>query len=96
MPALLVAHHRPGFYFRVLQEGEVGGGDDIVKIADGPERVNVAEVDALLYLPGHSTEQLEARTADSCTQQGVAGFIRGHAATRRRCENRAGKSGTRK
>ena len=59
MPALLVAHHRPGFYFRVLQEGEVGAGDDIVKIADGPERVNVAEVDALLYLPGHSTEQLK-------------------------------------
>jgi ferredoxin-NADP reductase/MOSC domain-containing protein YiiM len=59
MPALLVEHHRPGFYFRVLQEGEVGSGDDIVKIADGPERISVADVDALLYLPGHSTEQLQ-------------------------------------
>ena len=59
MPALLVAHRRPGFYFRVLQEGEVGAGDDIVKITDGPERISVAEVDALLYLPGHSSEQLE-------------------------------------
>ncbi len=59
MPALLVAHHRPGFYFRVLQEGEVGAGDEIVKIADGPERISVAEVDALLYLPGHSSEQLQ-------------------------------------
>jgi ferredoxin-NADP reductase/MOSC domain-containing protein YiiM len=59
MPALLVAHHRPGFYFRVLQEGEVGAGDDIVKIADGPERMTVANVDGLLYLPGHSREQLE-------------------------------------
>jgi len=59
MPALLVEHHRPGFYFRVLQEGEVGAGDDIVKITDGPERVSVAEVDALLYLPGHSSEQLQ-------------------------------------
>jgi len=59
MPALLVAHHRPGFYFRVLQEGEVGAGDEIVKVADGPERVTVAEIDALLYLPGHSREQLE-------------------------------------
>src|ERR1700688_1360525 len=58
MPALLVAHHRPGFYFRVLQEGEVGAGDDIVKITDGPERISVADVDALLYLPGHSSEQL--------------------------------------
>jgi MOSC domain-containing protein YiiM/ferredoxin-NADP reductase/ferredoxin len=59
MAVLLVAHHRPGFYFRVLQEGEVGAGDDIVKITDGPERISVAEVDALLYLPGHSREQLE-------------------------------------
>jgi ferredoxin-NADP reductase/MOSC domain-containing protein YiiM len=59
MAALLVAHHRPGFYFRVLQEGEVGAGDDIVKITDGPERISVAEIDALLYLPGHSREQLE-------------------------------------
>ncbi len=63
MPALLVAHHRPGFYFRVLQEGEVGAGDDIVKITDGltggSERISVADVDALLYLPGHSRERLE-------------------------------------
>ena len=59
MAGLLVAHHRPGFYFRVLQEGEVGAGDDIVKITDGPERISVADVDALLYLPGHSSEQLQ-------------------------------------
>ena len=59
MAALLVTHHRPGFYFRVLQEGEVGAGDEIVKSADGPERISVAEVDALLYLPGHSSEQLQ-------------------------------------
>jgi ferredoxin-NADP reductase/MOSC domain-containing protein YiiM len=59
MPALLVAHHRPGFYFRVLQEGEVGAGDDIVKIADGPEKLTVADTDALLYLPGASSEQLQ-------------------------------------
>src|SRR4030095_15643492 len=59
MPALLVAHRRPGFYFRVLQEGEVCAGDVIAKISDGPERITVAEVDALLYLPGHSREQLE-------------------------------------
>src|SRR5208283_1366051 len=59
MPALLVEHHRPGFYFRVLQEGEVGGDDDIAKIADGPERITVADTDALLYLPGHSSDQLQ-------------------------------------
>ncbi|HET6977439.1 MAG TPA: MOSC and FAD-binding oxidoreductase domain-containing protein [Pyrinomonadaceae bacterium] len=59
MPALLVAHRRPGFYFRVLQEGEVGAGDEIVKVADGPEQMTVSQVDGLLYLPGHSREQLE-------------------------------------
>jgi ferredoxin-NADP reductase/MOSC domain-containing protein YiiM len=59
MAALLVSHHRPGFYFRVLEEGEVGAGDEIVKVADGPEHVTVADIDALLYLPNPSREQLE-------------------------------------
>lgn len=58
IPALLVSHHRPGFYLRVLDEGEVGAGDDIVKLAPGPEQMTVAEVDALLYLPGHPRPQL--------------------------------------
>jgi ferredoxin-NADP reductase/MOSC domain-containing protein YiiM len=58
MPSLLVSHHRPGFYFRVLEEGEVGAGDEITKIADGPERITVADIDALLYLPGHPRDKL--------------------------------------
>jgi len=58
IPALLVSHRRPGFYLRVLTEGEVRPGDEIVKLAAGPETVTVAEVDALLYLPGHSRQQL--------------------------------------
>src|ERR1700751_5238855 len=32
MPSLVVEQRRPGFYFRVLEEGEVGAGDDIAKI----------------------------------------------------------------
>jgi ferredoxin-NADP reductase/MOSC domain-containing protein YiiM len=59
MAALLVSHHRPGFYFRVLEEGEVGAGDEITKVADGPEHITVADMDALLYLPNPSHEQLE-------------------------------------
>ena len=58
MAALLVSHHRPGFYFRVLEDGEVGAGDEITKVADGPEHITVADVDALLYLPDPSREQL--------------------------------------
>jgi MOSC domain-containing protein YiiM/ferredoxin-NADP reductase len=59
MPALLVSHHRPGFYLRVLENGLVGPGDEIRKVAEGPERVTVAEIDSLLYLPGHQRERLE-------------------------------------
>src|SRR6201996_1838816 len=51
MPALVVSHHRPGFYFRVLEEGEVEGGHEIVKVLAGPEAMTVADADALLYLP---------------------------------------------
>src|SRR4051794_33955028 len=58
IPALLVSHHRPGFYFRVLREGVVRAGDEILKLASGPEHMTVAEVDALLYLPGHTRQQL--------------------------------------
>ena len=70
MAALLVAHHRPGFYFRVLQEGEVGAGDDIVKVAEGSERMPVAEIDALLYLPGHSKDQLQRALRIPALSQG--------------------------
>jgi ferredoxin-NADP reductase len=58
LPALLVSHHRPGFYFRVLTEGTVEAGHEITKVASGPEAMTVAEMDALLYLPGHPRAQL--------------------------------------
>jgi MOSC domain-containing protein YiiM/ferredoxin-NADP reductase len=59
MPALLTGSGRPGFYFRVLDEGEVGAGDPIVKVADGDGRMTVAEINALLYLPGHPGDRIE-------------------------------------
>jgi ferredoxin-NADP reductase/MOSC domain-containing protein YiiM len=59
MAALLVAHQRPGFYFRVLEEGEVGAGDEIVGVAKGPERMTVAAINALLYLPGPDKRDIE-------------------------------------
>ena len=58
LPALLVSHRRPGFYFRVIEEGEIGAGDRIEKIADGPEKMTVAEIDALLYMAEHPVEAL--------------------------------------
>ncbi|MCK1595013.1 MOSC and FAD-binding oxidoreductase domain-containing protein [Bradyrhizobium sp. 164] len=59
MAALVVKHGRPGFYFRVLEEGEVAAGDEITQVASGPERMSVSEIDALLYKPGHPRDQLE-------------------------------------
>src|SRR5215813_13404022 len=59
MGALLISHHRPGFYLRVLREGAVQAGDEIVQVASGPEAMTVAEVDALLYLPGHPRYQVQ-------------------------------------
>ena len=60
LPSLLVAHHRPGFYLRVITEGRVTAGDEIVRTRRGPHALTVADVDALLYLPGHDPERLEA------------------------------------
>ncbi|MFC0698885.1 MOSC and FAD-binding oxidoreductase domain-containing protein [Paraburkholderia humisilvae] len=59
MPALLTSSGRPGFYLRVLQEGDVAAGDEIVKIGEAQERISVAEINALLYSPHHPREQLE-------------------------------------
>ncbi|MGY4173516.1 MOSC domain-containing protein [Bradyrhizobium sp. USDA 4529] len=59
MPALLTSSGRPGFYFRVLQEGEVDAGDEIVKVGEANEQMTVAEINALLYSPDHARERLE-------------------------------------
>ncbi|MBW7967823.1 MOSC and FAD-binding oxidoreductase domain-containing protein [Bradyrhizobium sp. BR 10289] len=58
MAALLVKHGRPGFYFRVIEEGEVEAGDAITQVERGPERMSVSEINALLYLPPHPREHL--------------------------------------
>ncbi len=58
MPKLLVAQRRPGFYLRVITEGPVRAGDDIVRTRRGPHELSVADVDALLYLPDRDVERL--------------------------------------
>jgi ferredoxin-NADP reductase/MOSC domain-containing protein YiiM len=58
MAALLVAHHRPGFYLRVITEGRVQAGDEIARTRRGPHAMTVAEADALLYLPGRDAGRL--------------------------------------
>ncbi|MFI1538168.1 MOSC domain-containing protein [Streptomyces anandii] len=63
MASLLVAHHRPGFYLRVITEGRVQAGDEITLTREGPGRLSVADTDALLYLPGRDPEQLRRALA---------------------------------
>ena len=56
LPALLVAHHRPGFYLRVIIEGRVEAGDEIIRTRVGRHALTVADIDGLLYLPDRDSE----------------------------------------
>src|SRR5262249_43109562 len=76
MPSLLVSHLRPGFYFRVIQEGEVGAGDRIEKIAEGPEQMTVAEINALLYSSKHPIESLQRALRIPALSPGWQGSMR--------------------
>src|SRR3954462_11040020 len=76
IPSLLVAHPRPGFYFRVLEEGPVQAGDVIEKVADGPESLTVAQVDALLYLPNKPRPLLERALRVPALSEGWKGSFR--------------------
>ena len=75
MPALLTSSGRPGFYFRVLGEGEVGAGDEIVKVGEATERMTVAEVNALLYSPDHPRDRLEHALRVAALSPGWRGSI---------------------
>jgi ferredoxin-NADP reductase/MOSC domain-containing protein YiiM len=76
MPSLVVAHHRPGFYFRVLTEGRVQAGDAIERVLTGPECLTVADVDALLYLPHKSHSGLQRALRIPALSEGWKGSFR--------------------
>jgi MOSC domain-containing protein YiiM len=59
MAAFLTSSGRPGFNFRVIEEGEVGAGDEIAKVDEGKERMSIAEINALLYSPQHPRDRVE-------------------------------------
>jgi ferredoxin-NADP reductase/MOSC domain-containing protein YiiM len=73
MPALVVSHGRPGFYFRVLEEGHVEAGDAIEKVGDGPPGMTVQELSALLYLPPHPLSELRRAVAIPALSEGWRG-----------------------
>jgi ferredoxin-NADP reductase/MOSC domain-containing protein YiiM len=76
MPALLVAHHRPGFYLRVLTEGHVRAGDEIVRTRTGRHELSVAAADALLYLPGRDPADLRKAVDIPALSPGWQGSFR--------------------
>ena len=76
MPSLLVAHRRPGFYLRVLEEGEVGAGDAIERVERGPEAMTVAEIDGLLYLPNRARRDLARALRIPALSEGWQGSFR--------------------
>jgi MOSC domain-containing protein YiiM len=76
LPALLVGHHRPGFYMRVITEGHIQAGDAIIKTRTGPHALSVADTDALLYLPGRDQDKLRAAVQIPALSPGWQGSFR--------------------
>jgi ferredoxin-NADP reductase/MOSC domain-containing protein YiiM/ferredoxin len=76
LPALLVSHHRPGFYMRVITEGHIQAGDAIVKTRTGPHALSVADTDALLYLPGRDPRKLRTALQIPALSPGWQGSFR--------------------
>jgi ferredoxin-NADP reductase/MOSC domain-containing protein YiiM len=76
LPALLVSHHRPGFYMRVITEGRIQAGDLVVKTRTGPGALSVADTDALLYLPGHDERKLRVALQIPALSPGWQGSFR--------------------
>jgi MOSC domain-containing protein YiiM len=93
MAALLVAHGRPGFYLRVLEEGEVEAGDEILRVASGPERMSVFEINALLYMPGHPRSQLERALRIPALSAGWRGSLEALLAQERSSGTTTGNAG---
>jgi ferredoxin-NADP reductase/MOSC domain-containing protein YiiM len=73
LPSLLVSHRRPGFYLRVLREGHVEAGSPIERVKQGDGAMSVAQVDGLLYLPGHERANVERASRLTALSPGWVG-----------------------
>ena len=60
MAKRFLASHRTGFYFRVLREGEIGAGDEIVRIHRDENGVSIHDV-LQVYLGNPSSEEIRVR-----------------------------------
>ena len=91
MAALVVKHGRPGFYFRVLDEGEVEAGDEITQVASGPERMSVFEINCAPLHARSSPQSAGARASHPGAKRRLASFLRGAAHTGARGRRDNGK-----
>jgi MOSC domain-containing protein YiiM len=60
-PKLFLKSQRTGFYLRVVQEGEIGPGDAITRLATDPRQMTVREVFDVAY--GESAERAAIQRA---------------------------------
>ena len=79
MPALLTSSGRPGFYLRVLQEGEVGAGDEIVKVGEANGADDRRRDQRAPLLARSSARSTRARIADRGAFARMALVVRGAA-----------------
>ena len=79
MAALLVSHGRPGFYFRVIEEGEVEAGDEIVQVTAGPERMTVVADQCAVVHARSSREPARAGVTDPGLERRLAHLLPGSA-----------------
>ena len=89
LPALLVSHHRPGFYMRVLTEGHIQAGDQIVKTRTGPHAPHRGRHRRAALPARTRPRQAPHRDPDPGAQPWLAGVVprtRG----RRGCRHRSG------
>ena len=96
MPNLLVAHHRPGFYFRVITEGRVRAGDAIVRTRRGRHELSVADIDALLYLPDRDVGPAPQGRRRACAEPRLAAVVHRPAGRARKLHRRNGTADRRR
>ena len=76
MPALLVRHKRPGFYCRVIREGDMETGDEIIQLSNGKGAMTIVEVDGLLYSNAHPVDRLRQALDIEALSAGWRGSLR--------------------
>ena len=75
IPALLVSHRRPGFYFRVLEEGDVQAGRRDRQARVRPGAMTVAEVDGAPLPPRAPAPAAAPSAPDPCAQPRLASLV---------------------